>query len=213
LPGSGFSSHARGVSGDGHTIVGWSSTNNGDSAFRWTMESGIVGLGGLPNGDGASNARAISADGSTIVGWAPNDLGTEAFRWTAEAGMVGLGDLPGGNYMGAAFAVSGDGSVIVGQSDSSFGMSESFIWDDAHGMRRLRDVLVGEYGLNLDGWTLSTETTGISDDGLTIVGRGVNADGQAEAWIAHIPEPNVGLLVLGGFLLLCSHRRFARNPS
>jgi len=39
----------------------------------------------------------------------------------------------------------------------------------------------------MDGWFLIA-ATGISDDGRTIVGWGVN-QGYDEAWIARIPEP------------------------
>ena len=50
--------------------------------------------------------------------------------------------------------------------------SEAFIWDNANGMRKLKDVLVNDFGLDLTGWTL-TIARGISDDGLTIVGDGI----------------------------------------
>jgi hypothetical protein len=37
-------------------------------AFRWTAESGMVGLGDLPDGQVLSNALGVSADGSVVVG-------------------------------------------------------------------------------------------------------------------------------------------------
>ena len=40
--------------------------------------------------------------------------------------------------------------------------------------------------LDLAGWQL-TEATGVSANGRTIVGNGINPDGQQEAWIATIP--------------------------
>jgi hypothetical protein len=55
-------------------------------------------------------------------------------------------------------------------------------------MRSLRDVLVDDYSLDLVGWQLSS-ARGISADGSTIVGYGINPSGQYEAWIAVIPEP------------------------
>jgi hypothetical protein len=48
-------------------------------------------------------------------------------------------------------------------------------------------MLVDEFGLDLTGWTL-TSAAGISDDGLTIMGNGVNPDGKSEAWIAVLPS-------------------------
>jgi hypothetical protein len=50
-------------------------------------------------------------------------------------------------------------------------------------MRSLKGILTNIYGLDLTGWTL-TGASGISDDGKTIVGRGINPDGNEEAWIA-----------------------------
>ncbi len=55
-------------------------------------------------------------------------------------------------------------------------------------MVNLRDHLVAHGVMNLDGWSLF-RAYGVSADGRTIVGYGVNAL-QTEAWIATIPEPS-----------------------
>ena len=64
-------------------------------------------------------------------------------------------------------------------------------------------------GLDLTGWTLR-EATGISDDGLTIVGYGDNPNGFMEGWIAVIPEPSSGLLVGAGLVALAALQRRRR---
>jgi hypothetical protein len=72
-------------------------------------------------------------------------------------------------------------------------------------MRSVYDVLTG-LGIDLTGWTLES-CSGISDDGLTLVGNGINPSGQTEAWIATIPEPTtICLLGFGGFWLLRKRR-------
>jgi probable HAF family extracellular repeat protein len=163
----------------------------------------MVGLGG---GEFRSGAYGVSADGSTVVGYSYSASGYEAFRWTSASGMDGLGDLAGGSFYSYAYGVSADGSTVVGGGISASG-NRAFIWDERNGMQNLRDVLINDYGLDLTGWTLRT-AYGISDDGLTIVGDGLNPDGYGEAWIATIPEPGTLFLFgLGALGLIRKHRR------
>src|SRR5262245_31107084 len=55
LPGGDFFNLAEAVSADGSTVVGFSSSNSGNQAFRWTASAGMVGLGGLmSDGSGES---------------------------------------------------------------------------------------------------------------------------------------------------------------
>jgi hypothetical protein len=96
--------------------------------------------------------------------------------------MQGLGDLAGGSFQSSALAVSGDGLTVVGAGSSALG-GEAFIWNASAGMQNLKEVLAYDYGLDLTGWTLS-EALGVSTDGRTIVGYGVNPYGYYEAWIA-----------------------------
>ena len=189
--GPGFAS---GISADGSVVVGKSRTDSGSEAFRWTEEGGIVGLGYLSARDYSySVARAISADGSVVVGQSSTDSGSsEAFRWTESGGMVGLGEVPGGNFNSYADAVSADGSVVVGGVNSLSG-NKAFVWDEENGMRTVKQMLIDQ-GIDMTGWDLEV-ATGISDDGLTIVGAGYNPSGFQEAWIATIPEPGTALLL------------------
>ncbi|CAK9076044.1 PEP-CTERM sorting domain-containing protein [Durusdinium trenchii] len=198
LPDGGYGSYAIASSPDGSVVVGWGTSASGYEAFRWTAGSGMVGLGDLPGGIFYSTAYDVSDDGLVIVGRGYSASGQEAFLWTSGDGMVGLGDLPGGSFNSTARGVSADGSVVVGQSSSAQG-TEAFLWDDANGMRSLKDVLTSEYGLDLTDWSLY-DARGISADGRTIVGTGVNPDGDTEAWVAVVPEPSS--FVLAGFGLV-----------
>lgn len=211
LPGGGTNSLGYDTSADGGVVVGYSYSGNSTSeAFRWTAGGGMVGLGDLPGGAFVSEARGVSADGQVVVGSSLTDQGYEAFRWTASGGMQGLGELPGGEFGSQAYATSANGGVVVGTSNGAVTDFEAFIWDAEHGMRPLQSILEG-LGLaaELAGWQLGVAYD-ISYDGRTIVGQGINPDGEEEGWIAFIPQEGdlsgdgfVGIddlnLILGGW--------------
>jgi len=79
LPGGAAASYATAVSAAGNVIVGWSLSEQGDEAFRWTRDSGISGLGG-----NQSRANDVSPNGHVIVGSvdeASYDSGRAAAIW------------------------------------------------------------------------------------------------------------------------------------
>ncbi len=190
-------------------------------AFRWTESGGIV-LVGDPAAQW-SIAYAISADGATTVGANYyNDL-PQAFLSGVDGISRSLSAFPG--VATQALAVSGDGSIIVGYirafqlvpaplaaltsaDPMSVADDEAFIWDAQHGMRSLKNVLLTEFGfnLNLAGWELRS-ATGISRNGTVIVGNGINPAGQQEAWVVTIPEPGAA-----GVLILTSAMTALRRP-
>jgi probable HAF family extracellular repeat protein len=175
-----------GISGDGGAVVGYGITSGGERAFKWTNASGMVMLPSI--GGNANNAAAIniSADASTIVGWSSGSLEQQAVLWH-DQGVNPLGTLVEGDTRSLALDISGDGDLVVGWSGTPL-VHTAFLWDATRGMRNLRSVLINQYGLNLANWTLE-EATGISDDGMTMTGLGINPSGQRESWVAHIPNP------------------------
>ena len=185
LPGEAVRTNADAISNNGLVIVGdriYEGPPYRD-CFVWS-EEGVLGIS-------AHTANATSSDGSVIVGGLANQETApfEAYRWTAQTGAVPLGTcLP--NFHSRALAVSADGSIIVGyvQNNAGFDEQKAFIWDREHGMRLLQEVLEGDFGLDLSGWRLgssaSWKATAISQDGSTIVGVAVNAEGRQEAWRA-----------------------------
>jgi uncharacterized membrane protein len=190
LPGGNIS-QATAVSGNGQVIVG--SSNDGPGrptvAFRSTPQ-GLVALGDLPGGIEDGIANDVSFDGSTIVGRSNSANGYEGFRWTEAGGMEPLGDLPGGMFRSTPLDLTDDGSTVIGYSHTGIsggGGEEAFIWDTAHGMRNLRQVLQADYGLDLAGWTL-TRANAMSADGSVIVGDGI-IGGARRGWVAVIPIP------------------------
>ena len=189
LPGGDVESSALGISADGTTVVGSSSSDSGSQAIVWNAPLGIRGIGylaedGLPNGP-MSVAYGVSSNGSTVVGESRSESGIEAFVWSAENGMQGLGDLPSGGYDSHAFAVSGDGSTVVGRGYSG-DYYEAFVWNPQFGMRSIQ-TLLSAAGIDLTGWQLQ-DVRGISADGRTVAGWGLNPQGRTEAFVALLPD-------------------------
>jgi probable HAF family extracellular repeat protein len=197
-------SNARAVSADGGVVVGGSLIVGGAlRAFRWTQAGGMVDIGALP-GFASSTALGVSSDGSVVVGGNVSSFGTQqGFRWTQAGGMVGLGDLPGSTVFSVARGVSADGNRIVGLSNGTNStLGNAFIWDPVNGMRDLKDVLIGDYGIAIPSGWLLRDATAISPDGRFIVGYGRNPNLQSEAWLVDlgpiVPEPGtLALLSMG----------------
>jgi probable HAF family extracellular repeat protein len=184
--GQGFSS-ATAVSRDGTLVVGASRSAAGQEAFRWTAAGGMQALGGLAGGGVTQSAQAVSGDGTVIVGAGASPLSFHAFRWTAAGGAIALGTFDPGNPGSSAAAVSADGRVIVGMGSgvNADGNGEAFVWFPGRGILDLRKYLL-DHGLGaVQGWRLS-EATGVSDDGRTLLGWGIDPAGARSAWLAHI---------------------------
>jgi uncharacterized membrane protein len=220
-----------GVSPDGSIVIGFGKTPaaaqlsvdpGAFEAFRWTAATGVRGLGFPSRGPGErlyrTSASAISNDGLVVLGSAQMQDESGPFqgtwRWTSEAGMVLSPNLP-------IAAVNADGSIAVGLFDAQSAgipeLEEAAIWDAAHGSRRLKDVLVEEYGLGdrLAGWSLR-QARNITPDGRFIIGVGINpATGLGEGWLVDlaVPEP-AGAAVIGALAaFLITRRRALPRPT
>ncbi|MEX2142253.1 MAG: hypothetical protein WD894_23495 [Pirellulales bacterium] len=159
------------VSADGRTVVGHGDTAIGELAFRWTPETGMVGLGGID-----SRAHGVSADGTVAVGYTTgaNSL-PHAVRWSAQTGMLAL-PRPNGTESSEAHAVSADGVVVVGVNvfASRFdrrARAQAFRWTANEGLVLLDD---------LPGSRVYSIAYDVSADGSVIVGSGdtLRADGS-----------------------------------
>ncbi len=146
--------------------------------------------------------------GAVLVGYTSSDNGREAFKWDEVNGMVGLGDLPGGSFSSDATGITADGTFIVGSSDVGldFGSNRllnfdrnsiAFIWDEANGMRPLKDYLEETYNLDLSDWILF-DVSYMNSDGSVISGFG-SYQGEIQSYsfsATTIPEPSTGALIL-----------------
>jgi probable HAF family extracellular repeat protein len=174
LPGGTYAG-AVGISADGSVVVGGANSSLGTQAYRWTAETGIVGLGDLEGGEVYANAWGVSGDGRVVVGSGSREFAEEAFRWTEEEGMVGLGTLPGMTWS-IAWAANRDGSVIVGDSFNPDIAYEAFRWTAETGLVGLGD---------LPGGMVLSRAFAVSADGSIIVGgAGTDLGDEAFLWDA-----------------------------
>jgi probable HAF family extracellular repeat protein len=132
------------VSSDGSVVVGYSGVHG--RAFKWTEFTGMQALPlVVDSGFQISRATDVSDDGSIVVGSIAPEIGREiAVRWDTTNGVTTfLGHLEGGNLVSEAVGVSGDGSVVVGFGSTAKGF-EAFIYDEANGIRNLKEVLTNQ---------------------------------------------------------------------
>ena len=204
---------------------------DGFEAFRWTPDGGMKPLGFLPGAD-HSSANGVSGDGKVIFGQSSKAdavLASTGYRWTEATGMTPIAPLRDGQSA-AMSAANFDGSILVGTSAyqiarvsflDDFGevqlpINDAVIWDAVHGLRELKAVLETDYGIDVGDFLL-TSATDISDDGRTIIGNGINLQGQAEGWIVHldpvaVPEPAACALFAIGLTAMPSiFRRSKKN--
>ncbi|MFN8221581.1 MAG: hypothetical protein U0S12_15785 [Fimbriimonadales bacterium] len=210
LAGGSISSGAQAISGDGSTIVGFSSVANGHQAFRWTATSGMVGLPAPNNGEVPANAFDVSYDGSVVVGNASVAGKLHAYRWTELGGTEDLG-VGSGFTTSSAVAVSADGEIIA-VNQSPGGIRKGYLWTGSGGYRSVSQVLQDHF-VDTTGWSSFTDLVDISADGQTLLGTGTYM-GQSSVYVAQlVPEPTylVPFGVMAGLLTLRKGARRSRS--
>jgi probable HAF family extracellular repeat protein len=116
---------------------------------------------------GDTNPRAVSGNGLTVVGTDTSTGGFRAFRIVG--GTHSLLDLDAGGTFSQAAAVSTNGLVIVGHTDIS-GFIHAAIWNGVS----LTTLPLGAYD--------EMRATGVSADGLTVVGYSVDSLSRSDAF-------------------------------
>lgn len=188
LPGGCCTSAAFAISDDGTKIVGGAYGASSGEAYLWS-DGVMTGLG-APAPYPHARAKGISSDGSFIIGTAGDSPVTEAFLYHNGTYTL-LGFMPVGQGRTGAEDVSADGSTVVGWGKDTLNDSVAAIWTAEYGMRSVKDLLVSDFHLDLTGWSLYS-AEGISDDGLVVVGLGINPNGDWEAWIARMVDCDDG---------------------
>ncbi|HZW09829.1 MAG TPA: hypothetical protein VFF69_07990 [Phycisphaerales bacterium] len=197
LAGGDFFSNGTAVSNDGAVLGGYATDALGPRPVNWTGGVGFSVLATPDGGSGLGRVLGLSHDGLVSLGEAEVGGAFLPARWQAGEGEV-LGAPPLGYSTGHAIASNADGSLAVGiwrenEFSDELG-SIAFIWDEAHGARLLADALLSDYGLDTSGWTLNM-VTDMTPGGTTLVGYGLNPEGDFQAFKIVVPGPG-GLAVL-----------------
>ncbi|MFO0375787.1 MAG: immunoglobulin domain-containing protein, partial [bacterium] len=164
---------------------------NDTQAFYWTAASGTVGLGWAALNPFSNNSIATDAtpDGAVICGTSStaDTVSNVGHLWTAQTGWERIAP---DNFPSPALAIAADGRTVVGWYSPSSGQSaRAYIWTRDDGFNDLQTVLQAQGAVLPPGFTLS-EARGISDDGRTIVGFGIDVQGRSIGWVAtYIPQP------------------------
>ncbi len=189
-PGNLGTSFAYGISGDGGTIFGSSTTATSavGQAFRWNGGTGFTMLPALP-GSGASSARASSYNAIVIVG----DSAGLPFKWTNTGGagttvqIPAIAHAPDG--FGIASGVNTSGNVIVGAITSP-DLTDSSLGFAIPQAVAFRSTPAGTRSLGAlpSSGAQTSEAFGVSADGTIIVGDSqtsgtLSAGGVTEAFV------------------------------
>lgn len=152
----------RAISGDGQTVVGSATFNNGTRAFRWTATTGMQYFG--PASGTHTAAYAVNFDGSVWAGSTGHLTGnTVSVRWSAATGLVDISSaaFPGGTAYSIASEVSDDGQTVLGYSRLLPVGQQIFVWRAGLGSEAL-GTLTGDY---------TSSSARLSVDGSTVVGE------------------------------------------
>ena len=170
----------------GVVAVGAAYSSTGSNAVIWNGTSAKL----LPTASGYTNSQAfaVNRNGSLMGGYCYKGATVEdACLWYSSLGYAPkiIGHLPG-DTRSYVRAMSGDGTLVTGISVSPSSILTPFVWTSTGGMESLRDYL-SSVGVNTyASWKLQS-ISGISDDGTTIVGYGVDPSGKTEPFRAVIP--------------------------
>jgi uncharacterized membrane protein len=200
------------VDGVGEIFAGDAALNYAGTSYPGSKSGNLFGSVAIYDGDQLgypagsaclqphscrSEARAFSAGGGVIVGTSQvpavgsppvtsGPLFDTAFVYTSDEGMLRLPDLAEGDDASGAFAIDSAGRVIGGFGSDADG-AQAVLWVDRKPLRVIELLKQAQIAVPA-GWKLR-QIRAISADGSTLVGNGVNPDGNPEAFRVVLPAP------------------------
>jgi probable HAF family extracellular repeat protein len=162
---------------------------NGARGFFWSLETGMVDLGIVPDGIAVEPLDMNNTDqivGRVFVDPPGPARGNHAFLWTQQDGIMDLGaiaELPDGSIQGHAFAINDRGD-IVGRSTAADQLFHAFLLPGATPQTVVEDLIEIVGDLDLKGG-LETALLASLTNALDKIGDGAvePAIGMLEAFI------------------------------
>jgi uncharacterized membrane protein len=178
------------ISGGGTTLTGYAGYPGPTTRpFIWDSTNGFQELTPGLNGF----AFAVSGNGNSVVGTTSMDL---PFRWSRENGVTQLPMLSSAQGARADVVVP-DASIIMGEYFPGPGGVGSgvVVWDEQHGARDLRQLLIGEHGFSEAQLPSLNETEGqgLSADAMTLAVT-TFSQGTRTRWAIFLDKPLVNIV-------------------
>jgi hypothetical protein len=187
---------ASAMSADGSMVVGTTGVVGNDASydgFIWHEETGFQVLGPKPDGWERTFPWLVSADGRVVFGKDSChgcSFGS-VFRWTADDGVQMLPDFQNSRQFYVLRDLTPDGSIVVGATwEGTTATIRASIWDERHGTRDLRELLVSEHGLKDADLPILYQATGISADARAIIGSHPDSENRG-GWAIYLDKPLV----------------------
>ncbi len=153
-----------------------------------------------------STPVAVDTRGRRIVGMTQSFASMQEISpWILENGVVTPLPFPPNSMVSEPTGMDGRGRMIVGWSQNSSFQNSGWIWTERRGLVEATEFL-RSLGADPTGITITT-VLGISSDGRTLIGGGTVSPGVTQGWVATIPSPAAGAVMLAGFLAISARRR------
>ncbi len=150
-----------GISGDGRSLVGLGWINGGTAhAIQWKEGGSVQDIGSTTPGM-SSRANETDYDGNVVVGWQDDEVGGRQGAVWVDGEQSKL--FYEGQPVGEASDITSDGKLVVGQGGYGT-LDQPWLYNTETGAIELLGML------NKDMTFPNRASTGISDDGRTIVG-------------------------------------------